>query len=111
MTEPQRAAADREPARFTVKILDREYAVACPANERADLMASAEFLSRQMKEIRDTGRVVGMDRIAVMAALNITNDLLRAQSKSVGGKDVGKRLKAMRERTEVALQRGQQLEL
>lgn len=113
MTEQQRAAAAAaaEPARFTVKILDREYAVACPADERAELMASAEYLNKQMKDIRDTGRVIGVDRIAVMAALNIANDLLRAKDRSAAGKDVGPRLKAMRERAEVALQRGQQLEL
>jgi cell division protein ZapA len=110
MTEQQRAA-DREPARVTVKILDREYAVTCPANERAELVESAEYLNKQMKEIRDGGRVIGVDRIAVMAALNMANDLLRARSKSTGSKDLGTRLKVLRERAEVALQRGQQLEL
>ena len=110
MSESQRAA-DREPARVTVKILDKEYAVACAPGERADLLESADYLNKQMKEIRETGRVVGTDRVAVMAALNIANDLLQVRRKSAGGKEMGARLKALRERTEVALQRGQQLEL
>jgi cell division protein ZapA len=110
VTEQQRAAS-REPTPVTVKILDREYSVGCPADERPELLESAEYLNKQMKEIRDGGRVIGVDRIAVMAALNIANDLLRARHKGVGGKDTGTRLKAMRERAEVALQRGQQLEL
>jgi cell division protein ZapA len=104
-------AAEREPTRVTFKILDKEYAVACAPAERAELLESAEYLSKQMKEIRDTGRVVGTDRIAVMAALNIANDLLQARRKGTGGKELGARLKSLRERTEVALQRGQQLEL
>ena len=50
-----------------VNILDKEYLVACPDNERDALFASAEFLSQKMKEIRDSGKIVGADRIAVMA--------------------------------------------
>ncbi len=110
MTEQQHAA-DREPVRVTVRILDREYAVTCPANERAELLESAEYLNKQMKEIRDGGRVIGVDRIAVMAALNMANDLLRMRNKSASNKSLGPRLKVLRERAEVALQRGQQLEL
>ena len=61
----------------TVRILEKEYQVACPEDERAALLESADLLNRRMKEIRDTGKVVGLDRIAVMAALNLANELLQ----------------------------------
>jgi cell division protein ZapA len=103
--------SERDPTRVTVKILDKEYAVGCPPGERADLLESAEYLDKQMREIRESGKVAASDRIAVMAALNITNELLKLRNKGSIGKDVGTRLKSMRERAETALQRGQQLEL
>ena len=69
--------SEKEPATVTVRILEKEYFVSCPQDERADLLDSAEYLNKKMREIRDTGKVVGADRIAVMAALNMANELLR----------------------------------
>ena len=60
-----------------VQILGREYKVACKEHEQRDLLEAVAYLDRRMREIRDTGKVSGTDRIAVMSALNITNDLLR----------------------------------
>lgn len=60
----------------TVYILDKEYRVACPDDERGALAESARYLDRKMREIRDSGKVVGADRIAAMAALNIAHELL-----------------------------------
>jgi cell division protein ZapA len=60
----------------SVKILDKEYQVACPPEEVDALTASARYLDQQMHVIRDTGKVFGLDRIAVMAALNIANEFL-----------------------------------
>lgn len=91
-------------AHVTVRILEKEYHVACPAEEKADLLASAELLNRKMREIRDSGKVVGLDRVAVMAALNLANELIRAQGQDQELKDiVGLRIKAMRERLDSAL--------
>lgn len=61
---------------LTVKILDREFRVSCPPEEQQHLIDSAEFLDKRMREIRETGRVIGVDRIAMMAALNLTSELL-----------------------------------
>ena len=98
--------------RVSVRILEKEYHVACPAEERAALLDSAEYLNRKMREIRDTGKVVGLDRIAVMAALNLANELLKyRQHDGDLANDVGARLRSLRERVESALQKGQQLEL
>ena len=63
-----------------VHILGRDYKVACKEHERADLLAAVEFLDGRMREIRDAGKNLGVDRIAVMAALNIANDLLRERN-------------------------------
>ena len=104
--------SEREVARISVRILEKEYFVACPYEERSDLLDSAEFLNTKMREIRDSGKVVGLDRIAVMAALNLANELLRLRNH--GQKldhDFGGRVRALRERVESALAEGQQLEL
>ncbi|HEY5623106.1 MAG TPA: cell division protein ZapA [Gammaproteobacteria bacterium] len=99
-------------AHVSIRILEKEYQVACPADEKDDLMASAELLNRKMREIRDSGKVVGLDRVAVMAALNMANELLQRTGRERELKDiVGLRVKAMRERLDTALGSGQQLNL
>ena len=65
-----------------VKILDKEYQVACPREERQALVESAQLLDERMKAIRGTGAVIGLERIAVMAALNLSHELLQAKSSS-----------------------------
>ena len=60
----------------TVKILDKEYQVACPPEEVDALTTSARYLDDQMRTIRESGKVFGLDRIAVMAALNIANEYI-----------------------------------
>lgn len=65
-----------------VKILDKEYQVACPREERQALMESAQLLDERMKAIRGSGAVIGLERIAVMAALNLSHELLQAKSHS-----------------------------
>ncbi len=99
-------------AQVSVRILDKEYQVACPASERTDLLDSAEVLNNKMREIRDSGRIVGLDRIAVMAALNMANDLLHAQErdKTLEG-DISTRLKLISDRVESVLGDTQQLDL
>jgi len=104
--------SDDRISRVSVRLLDRQYEVACPVEERSDLLDSAEYLDTKMREVRDTGKVVGLDRIAVISALNIANELikLKQQGSSLEG-DIGSRLKTLRERVESALEKGQQLEL
>lgn len=91
-------------AHVTVRILEKEYQVSCPASERTDLLDSAELLNARMREIRDSGKVVGLDRIAVMAALNLANELRQARAKDkVLETDFGQRLKLLSDRVESAL--------
>jgi len=99
-------------AHVNVKILEKEYQISCPAEERKSLLDSAELLNSKMREIRDGGKVVGLDRIAVMAALNLANDLLRVDGvQDHIETDVKLKVVEMRQRVETALQSGQQLEL
>lgn len=104
--------SDDRVTRVSVRVLDREYQVACPAEERSDLLDSAEYLDAKMREVRDTGKVVGLDRIAVISALNIANELIKMRhgGGSLDG-DLGARLRGMRERVETALEKSKQLEL
>jgi cell division protein ZapA len=99
-------------AHVTVRILEKEYQVSCPANERTDLLDSAEILNAKMREIRDSGKVVGLDRIAVMAALNMANELLHVKERYeyIEG-SLGNRLKLIADRVESALGGSQQLDL
>jgi len=99
-------------AHVTIRILEKEYNVACPIEEKASLLASAELLNLKMREIRDSGKVVGLDRVAVMAALNIANELLKAQGQDEELKNiVGLRIRAMREHLDSALGPAKQLTL
>ena len=70
-----------------VSILGREYRVACEEHERDALMQAVAHLDARMREIRDAGKVSGVDRIAVMAALNIANDLLRERKELIAAGD------------------------
>jgi cell division protein ZapA len=99
-------------SRISVRLLDREYQVACPPDERSDLLDSAEYLDARMREVRDSGKVVGLDRIAVISALNLANEIIKLRrTGSVVDTDVGAKLRTLRERVESALEKGQQLEL
>ena len=99
-------------ARVSVRILEKKYQVACLPEERAELLDSAEYLNARMREIRDHGSIVGLDRIAVIAALNISHELLklrgRGEFESTG---VGQKVRQLRERVEDALSRGRQIDL
>jgi cell division protein ZapA len=59
-----------------IKLLDRELHVACPEEERTELLEAVAYLDKRMREIREAGKIVSVERIALMAALNITHELL-----------------------------------
>ena len=91
-------------AHITIRILEKEYQVSCPAEEKANLLASVELLNKKMREIRDSGKVIGLDRIAIMAALNLANELLKRAGDDRQIKDVfGPRVRAMSARVDEAL--------
>ena len=87
-----------------ITILDRQYRVACPDDEREELMASVAYLDKKMREIKGAGKIAGADRVAVMAALNITHELLSA--KTGAGFDLGeykRRMQSMNSLVDEAL--------
>ena len=93
-----------EPLQLSIKILDKEYRIACEFHEQDDLKASARLLDGRMREIRQTGRVIGTDRIAVMAALNIAHDLIQVQRARSGPEgELTRRLHQLQERVNHAL--------
>jgi cell division protein ZapA len=83
-----------------VRILDKEYLVACPEEQQEALFRAAKHLDTNMRDIRSSGKVFGTERIAVMAALNITNDLLERDTMSNATSSI---LKAMDSRLDDAL--------
>lgn len=64
-----------------ISIMGKDFMIACPDDERGSLVAAANYLEKKMQEIHDTGKVIGAERCAIMAALNIANDLLDAQNR------------------------------
>ena len=98
--------AEQPQKTISVQILDKEYQVSCPPDEVEALKRSAEYLDRQMREIHDKSSVFGLDRIAVMASLNITNDLLR-QTKLVRHLKTGgeSKIQSMSEKLDKAISR------
>ena len=72
-----------------VHLLGRDYKVACRPEERADLLEAVAYLDQRMREIRSGSKTAGADRITVMAALNITNELLRERRAPKAAADVG----------------------
>jgi cell division protein ZapA len=104
--------SDAPLARISVRILEKEYPFSCSIEERAALLDSAEYLNAEMRKIRDSGKVIGLDRIAVMAALNMANELLKFRARDTTVEtDFVNRVRVLRERVEATLERGQQLEL
>ena len=97
---------------ITIHILDKEYMIACSEDERHDLQRSADYLDKKMREIRDSGKIIGSDRIAVMAALNISHELLTQDgSPAATDANVGTRIQSIQEKIDEALYRSRQLEI
>ena len=74
-----------DPKALQINVMGREFRVACPENEHKELLEAVDYLNKKMDEIRDGGKVVGVERIAIMAALNIAHELLTTK---VGGFDM-----------------------
>ena len=92
-----------DPKALQINVMGREFRVACPENEQKELLEAVEYLNRKMDEIRDNGKVIGVERIAIMAALNIAHELLTTR---VGGFDMAalkRRMQSMESTLDQAL--------
>ena len=98
-------SAERKPVNLT--IMDKDYVVGCTEEEREALFTSVEFLNRKLREQRDSGKVIGSERVAVMAALNIAHEYLdyRRRNDSVE-RDFGDGLARIQTKIQAALVRG-----
>jgi len=88
-----------------IRILDKEYQVNCPPEEQSALLRSSQLLDTRMREIRKSGHVIGLERIAVMAALNLTYDLLMAETKASGSDHINRDLDDLDTKLSDALER------
>ena len=83
-TAEAKEAKDAAGKGLQITIMGRNFRVACKEEEQAGLLEAVDYLNRRMEEIRDQGKIVGLERIAIMAALNITHEFLGAK---LGGDD------------------------
>lgn len=89
-----------------VRILEKEFRIACPVSQEQALRDAAQYLDKQMRLIRQSGRVIGMERIAVMAALNIANELLALKNTAYEPDEAfSERLKLLQDKIDSALAR------
>ena len=96
----------------TVKILDKDYQVACPPEQERALTDAARYLDKQMRKVRDSGKVVGLERIAVMVALNSAYELLNKETvPAEASSPNAEQVKKLGERIDDALQRFRQMEI
>ncbi len=87
-----------------VKILDRELRIACPEEERGELLDAVAYLDKKMHEIHESGKIASVERIALMAALNITHELLGMKvGRGVDLADFTRRMNAMQAAIDEAL--------
>jgi cell division protein ZapA len=86
-----------------ISIMGRDFSVACPSEEQEDLLEAARYLDGQMKEIKKTGKIIGAERCAIMAALNITNELLKLKKATANQTQVNQRLESLQQRIDDAL--------
>lgn len=91
--------------RIYVQILDKEYHIACRPNEKDALLSAAEELDGRMRKVRHSGSVIGMDRIAVMVALNLCHELQQERATNGRSSLQEDELQRLSDKLEIALQR------
>ncbi len=83
---------------LTITIMSKEYRVACPEDERDNLLASADLLNEKLDEIKQQGSVIGTERIAIMAALNMSHDVLHNKTVNTDHTDLNLRIYGLSKR-------------
>ena len=96
---------------LTITIMGKEYRIACPEEEEANLRASADLLNKKLNEIKKQGSVIGTERIAIMVALNMSHEILHNQSLASSHSDLNQRIEALSERISDSMHNTQWLEI
>lgn len=86
-----------------VTIMGRTFTVACTDEEHDGLMDAVSYLNKKMQDIRDAGKVVGVERIAIMTALNLSHELLNAKSGDIDIGDYKRRISLMQNQIDEAI--------
>lgn len=86
------SAANPNSVSLDVTIMGREFRVSCPETEKVGLLEAVAYLDKKMREIRESGKVIGVERIAIMAALNIAYEYLHARAAAPDMAPLGERL-------------------
>ncbi|MFP5349377.1 MAG: cell division protein ZapA [Gammaproteobacteria bacterium] len=87
----------------SISILGKEFMIACPPHEREALLAAANYLDKKMREIQASGKVLGTERTAIVAALNIANELLDLKAHGGLSSDVAQKLRFLQNKIDAAL--------
>jgi cell division protein ZapA len=85
-----------------ITIMEREFTVSCTDEERPALINAVNFLDKKMRDIRDNGNFIGIERIAIMAALNLSNELLNSKVGNFNIGDYKRRIAFMQEEIDKA---------
>ena len=85
-----------------VSIMGRNFTVSCTDEERPGLINAVNFLDKKMRDIRDSGKVIGVERIAIMTALNLAHELLNSKSGDVDVGDIRRRIAIMQDQIDEA---------
>lgn len=103
---------ENTPGAVVVKILDKEYQVSCPPSEQDALLKSARYLDENMRKIKSRGNIHGLEKIAVMAALNITHEMLgKSQQLNESRHITVQQVKALEDKIDRSLQINRQIEI
>lgn len=94
-----------------ITILGKEYTVGCPADKRDELLSAAGYLDKCMRDIQQSGSVLGTERVAVMAALNIAHDFISLRDQQGLDKEVEERIRKLRAALEETLDGQREMEL
>lgn len=97
---------------IAVKVLEKEYRIACTTGQETALRASVELLNQRIVEVREGGNAIGSDRVTIMAALNMANDYLETkETHESKAEHITSKLRSLNDRLEEAIRTNQQLEL
>lgn len=87
-----------------VNIMGRDFSVSCTDEERPGLLNAVNYLDKKMRDIRDSGKVIGVERIAIMTALNLSYELLNSKSGDVNVGDIKRRILLMQDQIDEAFE-------
>ena len=93
----------QKPSSVSIRVLEKDYTIACPEGEETPLLASADLLNKKIKEIKDRGSIIGSERIAVMAALNLAHEVLNANAASSDLTQVDDKIHSLKQKIDSAL--------